>query len=62
MFSAIGEVAEQMQTRALAIGGCVRDALLQRNRSQDIDIVCEGSGIELAKAVADKFPNSGKVS
>ena len=62
MFSAIGEVAEKMQTRALAIGGCVRDALLQRNRSQDIDIVCEGSGIELAKAVADKLPNSGKVS
>jgi tRNA nucleotidyltransferase (CCA-adding enzyme) len=52
MFTAIGEIAEQMQTRAFAIGGCVRDALLQRNQSKDIDIVCEGSGIELAKAVA----------
>ena len=62
MFSTIGEIAEQMQTRALAIGGCVRDALLQRNQSKDIDIVCEGNGIELAKAVADKLPNSGKVS
>ena len=62
MFTAIGEIAEQMQTRAFAIGGCVRDTLLQRNQSKDIDIVCEGSGIELAKAVADKLPNSGKVS
>ena len=62
MFTAIGEIAEQMQTRAFAIGGCVRDALLHRNQSKDIDIVCEGSGIELAKAVADQLPNSGKVS
>ena len=62
MFTAIGEIAEQMQTRAFAIGGCVRDALLQRNQSKDIDIVCEGSGIELAKAVADQLPNCGKVS
>ena len=58
MFTAIGEIAEQMQTRAFAIGGCVRDTLLQRNQSKDIDIVCEGSGIELAKAVADKLPES----
>ena len=62
IFTAIGEIAEQMQTRAFAIGGCVRDALLQRKQSKDIDIVCEGSGIELAKAVADQLPNSGKVS
>ena len=62
IFTAIGEIAEQMQTRAFAIGGCVRDALLQRNQFKDIDIVCEGSGIELAKAVADQLPNSGKVS
>ena len=62
IFTAIGEIAEQMQTRAFAIGGCVRDVLLQRNQSKDIDIVCEGSGIELAKAVADQLPNSGKVS
>jgi len=62
IFTAIGEIAEQMQTRAFAIGGCVRDALLQRKNTKDIDIVCEGSGIELAKAVADQLPNSGKVS
>ena len=62
MFTAIGEIAEQMQTRAFTIGGCVRDALLKRNQSKDIDIVCEGSGIELARAVAEQLPNSGKVS
>ena len=62
IFTAIGEIAEQMQTRSFAIGGCVRDALLQSKNTKDIDIVCEGSGIELAKAVADQLPNSGKVS
>jgi len=62
IFSAIGEIAEKMQTRAFAIGGCVRDALLQRKDTKDIDIVCEGSGIALAKAVADQLPNAGKLS
>ncbi len=62
IFSAIGEIAEKMQTRAFAIGGCVRDALLQRKNSKDIDIVCESSGITLAKAVADQLTNAGKLS
>ena len=62
VFSAIGEIAEKMQTRAFAIGGCVRDALLQRKNTKDIDIVCESSGITLAKAVADQHPNAGKLS
>ena len=62
IFSAIGEISEKMQTRAFAIGGCVRDALLQRKDTKDIDIVCEGSGISLAKAVTDQLPNAGKLS
>ncbi|MEC7659553.1 MAG: tRNA nucleotidyltransferase, partial [Bacteroidota bacterium] len=62
IFSAIGEIAEKMQTRAFAIGGCVRDALMQRKNIKDIDIVCENSGITLAKAVADQLPNAGKLN
>jgi putative nucleotidyltransferase with HDIG domain len=40
--------------RAFAIGGYVRDILLDRP-SKDIDIVSEGSGIELARACADEM-------
>jgi len=62
IFTTIGEIAEKMKTRAFAIGGCVRDALLQRKDTKDIDIVCESSGIALAKAVAGQLPNAGKLS
>ena len=40
--------------RAFVIGGYVRDSLLKRS-SKDIDIVVEGSGIELAQKVAGKL-------
>ena len=40
-----------MGIQAFAIGGFVRDKLLQRE-CKDIDIVCTGSGIELAHQVA----------
>lgn len=45
-----GEVADRMGYPAYAIGGFVRDKLLGKE-SKDIDIVCVGSGIELAKAL-----------
>lgn len=51
VFRAVGKIADQQGIRAFAIGGFVRDLLLQR-KSKDIDIVCEGSGIELAQAAA----------
>ena len=41
-----------MGVRAFVIGGYVRDCFLGR-KNDDIDIVVEGSGIELAKAVAE---------
>lgn len=62
IFSTIGQIAENMHTRAFAIGGCVRDALLDKGHAKDIDIVCEGSGIQLAKAVANQLPSAGKLS
>ncbi|MGB2229001.1 MAG: tRNA nucleotidyltransferase, partial [Flavobacteriales bacterium] len=61
VFKRVGELADERGQRAFVIGGFVRDLLLDRP-CKDIDIVTEGSGIELAKAVADQLPNCGKVS
>lgn len=54
IFKVISEVAGQMDTPTYVVGGYVRDIFLKRN-SKDIDIVIQGSGIELAHAVAKKF-------
>lgn len=54
IFGIIGEEAAAMNTRAFVIGGYVRDSLLGRN-SKDIDIVIEGSGIEVAERVAGRL-------
>jgi poly(A) polymerase len=52
IFSAISESAERMSAPAFIVGGFVRDMILKRE-CKDIDIVVEGSGIELAEKVAD---------
>lgn len=54
IFGIIGEEAAAMNTRAFVIGGYVRDSLLGRD-SKDIDIVVEGSGIEVAERVAERI-------
>tara|TARA_B110000046_G_scaffold78688_1_gene86788 strand:- start:11467 stop:12870 length:1404 start_codon:yes stop_codon:yes gene_type:complete len=51
IFNVLSRVADQLQVETYVIGGFVRDIILQRP-SKDIDIVCVGSGIDLAKAVA----------
>ena len=52
IFGIISEIAASKGVRAFVIGGSVRDRFLGRP-GKDIDIVVEGSGIELAEAVAD---------
>ncbi len=47
----VGASADRLGLEAYAVGGYVRDCLLQRH-SKDIDFVTVGSGIELARAVA----------
>ncbi|MBT8180006.1 MAG: CCA tRNA nucleotidyltransferase, partial [Eudoraea sp.] len=42
--------------------GYVRDLLLERGKSKDIDIVAVGSGIQLAKKVATKLEGKPRVS
>lgn len=53
IFEIVSQTAEQQGVKAFVIGGFVRDCFLQRE-SHDIDIVVEGSGIDLANAVAKK--------
>ncbi len=52
IFKTVSTAAEELKVQSFIIGGFVRDLLIERP-SKDIDIVCLGSGIELAKKVAD---------
>ena len=54
VFKAIGKIADGRGERAFVIGGYVRDLIIERP-SNDIDIVTEGKGIDLAKAVAKEL-------
>ena len=57
----IGSVADELNAPVFAIGGYVRDKMLKRP-CKDIDIVCIGSGIGLAEAVAERLSPQPKVS
>ncbi len=59
IYSLVGEVADKMGVAAYAVGGVVRDYFLQRDCT-DIDIVCVGSGIELAEASAAEIDSRRK--
>jgi len=61
IFEIVGKAGEELQSPVFAIGGFVRDKLLQRN-SKDIDFVCQGNGIKLAYKVRDFLDSSLKVS
>jgi putative nucleotidyltransferase with HDIG domain len=54
LFEIISQAAEELGYPAYVVGGYVRDRLLARP-SKDIDIVCVGSGIELARLVAGRM-------
>jgi tRNA nucleotidyltransferase/poly(A) polymerase len=54
IFSRVGKIADELGLETYVVGGYVRDLVLNRP-SKDIDFVCVGSGIALAKAVADSF-------
>ncbi len=57
IYKIVGEAADKMGVKAFAVGGVVRDYFLKRHCT-DIDIVCVGNGIELAKASAESIsPN-----
>ena len=57
IFHVVSEVADRSGLDSYVVGGYVRDILLKR-LSKDIDFVCVGSGIELARLVASHLgPN-----
>ncbi len=60
IFKTISETAEELGSPAYVVGGYVRDRLLARP-SKDMDIVCLGSGIQLAESVAVKLHPMPKV-
>lgn len=64
VFRTIAKAAENLEVKAYVIGGYVRDYLLNRDSKsiQDIDVVVVGSGIALAKEVANLLPGKPKVS
>ncbi len=51
IFEIVGKVADELNCKAMVVGGYVRDLILNRP-SKDIDIVVEGKGIELAEKVS----------
>ena len=51
IFRQVGLAAQRLGTNAYVVGGYVRDLMLERP-STDIDFVTEGSGLDLARAVA----------
>ena len=55
VFKCISECADELGLETYLIGGYVRDVILKRKEPKDIDVVCVGSGIELAKKVAQKL-------
>ncbi len=61
VFETIGECADKQNLETYVIGGFVRDMILKSKKPKDIDIVCVGSGIELARKVAEKLNGKTKV-
>lgn len=61
IFETISSASEKANFQAYVIGGFVRDLFLNRT-SKDVDIVCLGSGIELAKTVAADLTPRPKLS
>ncbi len=54
VFKRIGACADELGLETYVVGGYVRDLILNKE-SKDLDFVCVGSGIELAKKVASTF-------
>lgn len=61
IFEKVAEAAKNLSLESYVVGGYVRDLILKRP-SKDIDFVCVGSGIELAKETARIINPKIKVS
>ena len=61
IFKIISKSASELEIESYVIGGFVRDLILNRGNSKDIDIVAVGDGIKLAQQVAKNITNAPKV-
>ncbi len=61
LFDLVARSAAQQNVEAYVVGGFVRDLLLKRP-CKDIDVVCVGSGIDLAQKVASNSGQNVEVS
>lgn len=61
IFSIISEIATEKNKPTFVIGGFVRDCILGRE-NHDIDIVVQGSGIEMARDFAKRLGKNTRVS
>ena len=61
VFDIVSKTADELNLEVYVIGGYVRDIFLNRP-SEDIDIVCVGSGIHLAGLVAARLGKSARLS
>ena len=62
LFDLVSTIADELNYPTFVVGGFVRDKILGRDYKQDIDFVCVGSGIKLAKYLANKLPGQPLVS
>lgn len=60
-FAYVQKAADALQVEAYVIGGFVRDTFLGRETGSDIDIVAVGSGIALARKVAELLPGKNQI-
>ena len=61
IFSTVSKAAQSLGVDAYVVGGYVRDIILKRP-SKDVDFVCIGSGIALAKAVSQSLGKDASLS
>ncbi len=61
IFNKVAHAARELELPCYVVGGFVRDKILERPTG-DIDIVCVGDGIALARAVAARFNPQPNVS
>ena len=55
IFKIISLAADELSVETYIVGGYIRDIILNRDIKKDIDIMCVGSGIELAKHIQQKL-------
>ena len=61
IFKIIGSISDEMNTQCFVVGGWVRDQIMNRENSMDIDIVAVGNALDLAKKCSKNLKGS-KVS